>query len=193
MIKAIIFDFYSVLAIRDTGSFRKTNFPDDKLKMQKALDMADKLGLGQIGYDEYIDGLAELGNVDREEVLKHTEDYTPNRELLDYIQNNLKPKYRIGIISNAGSDWVAKILGEDIKLFDDIVLSYQVGRIKPDPAIYEHSAQNLGVSPAEAVFIDDIKTYCDGAEKVGMKSVWYRDFNQTKKDLEQILSTNADN
>ena len=34
-------------------------------------------------------------------------------------------------------------------------LSAEVGMIKPDPAIYEHTLRGLGVSAAEALFIDD--------------------------------------
>lgn len=193
MIRAIIFDFYGVLAVRGSTSFRKTHFPDDVLKMKQAGELQDQLGLGNIGYDDFIDGLAKLGGVDREIVLQYTENYQPNEQLLTFIRTKLKPRYKIGIISNAGANWVSDILGEEIKLFDDTILSYKAGVIKPDPKIYKMSAQNLDVSVSECVFIDDILTYCKGAEAAGMKSIWYKDFDQMKADLEKILVADPNN
>jgi HAD superfamily hydrolase (TIGR01509 family) len=194
MIKAVIFDFFGVLALRDSASFRQTFYNNDSKKIEQTKDLQDKLGLGKIGYDDYINGLAEIGGVDREKVLRYTEEYHPNHQLLDLIREQLKSKYKIGIISNAGADWVLKILGEDnIKLFDDIVLSYKVGFIKPDSEIYEMSARNLEVKPTESVFVDDILTYCQGAEAVGMNTVWYQEFDQVQEELEKILATVSDN
>ena len=189
MIKAVIFDFFGVLAVRGVGSFSKTYYPNDAEKIKLTEDLQDKLNLGTLGYDGYIDGLAKVGGVGREEVLRYTEDYKANAELLDCIQRELKPKYKIGIISNAGDDWVDEVLGSDTKLFDDIVLSYKVGIIKPEPEIYEISTKNLGVRPEEAVFIDDILKYCQGAEAVGMNTIWYKDFDQFKTELETILAS----
>jgi HAD superfamily hydrolase (TIGR01509 family) len=194
MVKAIIFDFFGVLAIRGTTSFREAHLGDDPAMTYEARNLNDKLGLGLIGYDEFITELATLGGVDRETVLKYTENYQPNRPLLDYIRNNLKLKYKIGIISNAGDDWIARILGPDnYELFDDIILSYKYSVIKPQPEIYQMSAKNMGVDEPECVFIDDIQTYCKGADAVGMNSIWYRDFNQMKSELEKLLSSAADN
>lgn len=193
MIKAIIFDFFGVLALRHSASFRQTYYPDDPEKTKRTKKVQDDLGLGVIGYDDYIDELAKIGGVDRQVVLKYTEEYQSNIELLEYIGNRLKPDYRLGVISNAGADWVLSILGPtNVDLFDDIVLSYKVGLIKPEPEIYELSAKNLGVKPAECVFIDDIATYCEGAESAGMKVVWYQNFQQMRKTLEKILSPGTD-
>ncbi|MGH7157048.1 MAG: HAD family hydrolase [Candidatus Saccharimonadales bacterium] len=194
MIKAVIFDFYGVLAVRGSASFRKRFLAADPSKDEQAKKLNDELGRGNISYDDFIDGLAKIGGVDREEVLVHTEDYTPNLELLDYVRKELKPNYKLGIISNAGADWVLRILGDDYKkLFDNIILSYEVGLIKPEPEIYEMSAKNLGVDEEECVFIDDILTYCQGAESVGMNTIWYQDFGQFKTELEKLLPPVADN
>ncbi len=140
-------------------------------------------------YDDFISELAKLGGVDRETVLKYTEDYQPNLELLDYIREKLKSHYRLGIISNAGADWVLQIIGqENQELFDDIVLSYMTGFIKPEPEIYEMSIKNLGARAKDCVFIDDVLTYCQGAEVVGMNTIWYKDFEQMKTELEKLLA-----
>ena len=113
----------------------------------------------------------------------------PNRMLLDYIKTELKPKYKIGIISNALADFLYEILPEeDVKLFDDIVLSHRAGVAKPEPAIYEMSLNNLGVRTEDAVFIDDIELFCDTAKALGMQAILYEDFEQMKTDLESLLN-----
>lgn len=188
MIKAVIFDFFGVLAVRDFASFRKTFFPNDPQKNKQIQDLYDQLGLGLIGYDEFIDGLVNMSGKSRETVLEYTEAYEPNVRLLKYIRG-LEPDFKLGIISNAGADWVLKILGQsNQKLFDSIILSYRVGMLKPEPKIYKMSADELGVKLEECVFIDDIKTFCVGAEAAGMKSIWYKDYEQFKKELEKILA-----
>lgn len=194
MIKAVIFDFFGVLADHDSTSFRKAYLAGDPIKDAEAQRLNDELGRGDLGYDDFIDGLANLGGVRREDVLVYTEDYQPNQQLLDFIRDDLRPRYKSGIISNAGQDWVLKILGEDnLKLFDDVILSYKVKMIKPDPGIYELSARNLGVKAEECVFVDDILRYCQGAEHTGMSTVWYQNFGDFKTELEKILAAGSDN
>src|SRR3989338_11174969 len=113
----------------------------------------------------------------------------PNRPLLDYIKTELKPKYKIGIISNAIGDVLYEILLEDdVKLFDDIVISYRVGVAKPESAIYYFALKNLGVRADETVFIDDIEDFCEAARAVGIRAIHYQDFQQMKTDLESLLN-----
>jgi HAD superfamily hydrolase (TIGR01509 family) len=194
MIKAIIFDFFNVLAVRDSASFRKTFYPNDKQRNDLTLKLQEELGRGIIGYDNFITALSAISGVDKETVLQYTENYQPNSELMDYIRKSLKPKYKIGMISNTGANWVSEILGDaGKKLFDDIVLSYKTGIIKPEAQIYELSAKNLGVMPEECVFIDDILGYCVGAEAVGMNTIWYQNFKQMRGELEKYLSPGPDN
>jgi putative hydrolase of the HAD superfamily len=55
--------------------------------------------------------------------------------------------------------------------FDAILLSFEVGMHKPDPAIYREALRQLGdVSPDRAVFVDDQPAYCDGAAVLGIET-----------------------
>jgi putative hydrolase of the HAD superfamily len=63
---------------------------------------------------------------------------------------------------------VVQRLGLDA-VFDRIVLSFEARAMKPDPAIYRATLEQLGgVPPERAVFVDDQPTYCDGAAAVGL-------------------------
>lgn len=194
MIKALIFDFFGVLANEGTVSFAKTYYPNDKEKLTRTYQLQDKLNLAVLTYREYVDELAKLSGVDGAEVIRHLESHQANDQLLGYIREQLKPKYKIGMLSNAGGDWAYEILSkEDIALFDDIVLSYKTGFIKPEPEIYRLALENLGVRPSESVFVDDVQRYCEGAEELGIRAVLYRDFEQMKAELEKMLVGSADN
>ena len=74
-----------------------------------------------------------------------------NHELVDYIRT-LRPKYKVGLLSNAWND-LRQVMQERFDfdgLFDDLVISAEVGLAKPDPRIFHLAVERLGVQPAEA-------------------------------------------
>jgi len=122
-------------------------------------------------------------------VLTNAQNDDGNHELLAYIRKELKSKLKIGIISNANADYVRQILDkEDVELFDDIIVSHEVGLAKPEVAIYEMSLGNLDVRADESVFIDDIDEYCTAARSIGMRTIGFYSTKQTIKDLEKLLN-----
>jgi putative hydrolase of the HAD superfamily len=58
-----------------------------------------------------------------------------------------------------------------VPLVDAVILSCEVGSMKPYPEIYVTALDELGVAAVDAVFIDDQPTYCVGAEAVGIRSI----------------------
>jgi epoxide hydrolase-like predicted phosphatase len=113
---------------------------------------------------------------------------------LDYASKQLKPKYKIGIISNVMAEYIHLILAkDDLELFDDVVLSYKAGVAKPDMEIYKLSLSNLGVKPQEAVFVDDQQRYVEAAEALGMQGVYFQNFGQMKSELEKLLAVDGSN
>jgi HAD superfamily hydrolase (TIGR01509 family) len=58
-----------------------------------------------------------------------------------------------------------------IPLVDAVILSCEVGSLKPYPEIYVTALDELGVAAVDAVFIDDQPTYCVGAEAVGIRPI----------------------
>lgn len=73
------------------------------------------------------------------------------------------------------------------ELFDDIVISGEVGMRKPDPAIYRHAAERLGVPPAACVFVDDLRPNVLAAVEVGMVGVHHTDAETTAGELEVLF------
>ena len=189
MIKAVIFDFFGVLVTEGFKQFQENYFSDDKDKRQTAVDLINQVDSGDIPMDEFTSALAQLAGITPEDVQQQLGGNKPNKPLLDYIRNNIKDRYKIGILSNSSMDFPRQILSaEDIELFDNIVLSYRYGMVKPEPELYKLAAERLGVGASECIFIDDSPGHIEGAEAVGMKGIYYKDFPQTKKALEQLLN-----
>jgi putative hydrolase of the HAD superfamily len=59
--------------------------------------------------------------------------------------------------------------------FDRLILSYEIGHIKPSAEFYHACAAAAGAAPADCVFIDDLSENVKGAREVGMQGVVFRD------------------
>lgn len=57
-----------------------------------------------------------------------------------------------------------------VDAFDEVILSFEVGLRKPDPAIYREALRRVDVQPDRAVFVDDQQEYCDGAASIGIQT-----------------------
>lgn len=82
---------------------------------------------------------------------------------------------RLGIITNGDSiqqrDKLAALALTD--MFDVVVAAADIGVAKPDPRIFKHAADSLGVPPQRCVFVGDLRdTDALGAAAAGMKGVW---------------------
>ena len=58
-----------------------------------------------------------------------------------------------------------------IPLVDAVILSCEVGAMKPYPEIYLTALEELGVAATDAAFIDDQPAFCGGAEAVGIRPI----------------------
>ncbi|ADB30747.1 HAD-superfamily hydrolase, subfamily IA, variant 3 [Kribbella flavida DSM 17836] len=72
-------------------------------------------------------------------------------------------------------------------MFDDIVISGEVGLRKPEPEIFLLAAERLGLAPAECVFVDDLELNVDGARAVGMTAVHHTSYDETRRELQSLF------
>jgi putative hydrolase of the HAD superfamily len=90
-----------------------------------------------------------------------------------------------GLVSNS---WVMDHYTDEIRgLFDEVVISGEVGMHKPQPEIFSLAAARVGTEPGRCVFVDDLRENCEGAEAVGMTAVLHRGAERTIPRLEQLL------
>ncbi len=186
MIRAIVFDCFGVLAQEGWHPFRDKYLASDPIKLAQAKDLLKASGNGFISHDDFLSGLSELVGLSYEETKQQIENNPANESLLTFIQHELG-EYKIGMLSNVSGNRLAQLLSpEQIQLFDAICLSYDMGVSKPNKEAYEIVAEKLGVKPEECVFTDDVPEFCDGAERVGMKSILFTTTEKFIEDLQAV-------
>ena len=110
-----------------------------------------------------------------------------DRQLLDFLRS-LRGTHVTGLISNAWSDLRDYLTREKmIDAFDHITISAEVGAAKPEAKIFQIALETAGVSPNEAVFVDDFYVNIEGCEKVGIKGIHFKDVPTTLQQLKQLL------
>jgi putative hydrolase of the HAD superfamily/hydrolase len=72
-------------------------------------------------------------------------------------------------------------------MFDDIVISGEVGLRKPEPEIFRLAADRLNLRPAECVFVDDLAVNVDGARALGMTGILHTSYDETRRELESLF------
>jgi epoxide hydrolase-like predicted phosphatase len=110
-----------------------------------------------------------------------------DRTLVEYIRS-LRGKYKTGLISNAWSDLRDFVVREKFDdAFDKMIISAEVGAVKPEPKIFQMALEHFGVKPKEAVFVDDFYINIEGCEKVGIKGIHFKDAESTLQQLKALL------
>jgi len=186
MVQAVVFDCFGVLTT-DTWRAFVDSLPEE-LKSE-AHSLNNTFDRGQITKDDFIKSVNQLcGRMpplaeDNTRIVK-------NLALLEYIGELRARELKIGLLSNVASNWIRDtfLTAEEQSLFDEMVLSFEVGITKPDPRIFQLICEKLAVKTSDAIMVDDIERYCEVAEEVGMKSVVYIDLVQTKKTIESLIS-----
>jgi putative hydrolase of the HAD superfamily len=85
------------------------------------------------------------------------------------------------------ADTNAGPLAEVSDYLDVVVESSKVGLRKPDTAIYELVCDELGVSPSDAVFLDDLGVNLKPARAMGMTTIKVADPDDALAELEKIV------
>ncbi|MDX1510090.1 MAG: HAD family phosphatase [Nitriliruptorales bacterium] len=93
---------------------------------------------------------------------------------------------RTGLLSNSwGTDWYPYDKLNEI--FDDLVISGDVGLRKPDPAIYQLAMDRFGATPEQCAFVDDLHHNVHVADELGMHGVLHESVETTVERLEPFL------
>lgn len=73
-------------------------------------------------------------------------------------------------------------------LFDAVVISGEVGMRKPEERIFTLAADQLGLAPAECVFVDDVEGNITAAKALGFAVVHHQDPISTRSQLAELLA-----
>ena len=110
-----------------------------------------------------------------------------DRGLVQFIRS-LHGKFHIGLISNAW-DGMRDFLTREklLDAFQTVVISAEVGVMKPDARIFDIALKQAGVSANEAVFVDDLPANIESCEEMGIKGILFSDPQGALEQLKQTL------
>lgn len=183
MIKAIIFDFFDVFRTDAYKSWLSVNNIPHEGEYFNASRRQD---MGEITVDEFLQELSRLQG--RPVTLQELEANANLDMNVIAIAEKLKRQYRLALLSNAPSGFIRTLFAEhDLeRLFHEIVISSEVGMVKPNADIFELTLARLKTAPAETIFIDDNLKNVQAAEKVGIRGIQFVSAAQLKDDLIRI-------
>lgn len=218
MIKSILFDSGRVLNMSSTGHWfippkffeyvNKEKFLSiEKEKINNAFSNAQKYLFNEKlikdrkeelkhftnFYKLFSENLPELEIKNVEELAKDIVYNTSKYVFYDDVKEvipRLKNKYKMAVVSDAWPSLENVFIDADMKkYFGTIVISTQIGTLKPDLKMYETAIKNLDVSNSEAIFIDDNINNCMGAEKLGIKSILMsrENYDENKEKYKELL------
>lgn len=70
--------------------------------------------------------------------------------------------------------------------FNELILSYKVGSVKPEHHIYREVLQRSGMSAQDCLFVDDLEANIRAAEEVGMNTIHFKGAQDLKTRLEKL-------
>lgn len=107
-------------------------------------------------------------------------------EILDELRRT--PGLRLFALSNWSAETfpVAEERYPFLAWFDGIVISGEVGAIKPDPRIFERLIERHDVDPSRAVFIDDSAANVATAQRLGFTGIRFEDPGSLRRELARL-------
>ena len=199
MTNTIIFDMDCVL------------FDTERISYECWAEVADAMKLGDLG--EGIKGCVGLNHTDAEILMSNLygkdfpfEEFSETvhalmkrrfleegvplkegvKEILEYLTEN---GYIVGLASSTGRGSVMEHLEQTglTHYFRTIVTGDMVEHSKPNPDIYLKACEELGVSPVNAIAIEDSPNGIRSAYRAGMKPVMVPDMIEPTAEIEAML------
>ncbi len=197
MIRAVIFDYGGTLANTktpwDTISNRiaeRLEYEDikiDPIDLEEAINQTmeyrrqqHSIGLEIDSYQFFNHALDKLGHAAPVDITDELEQYVSEEGYTSFASNledvliELSEEYMLALLSNAWLESPRQILRDHGygRWFKAMVCSYDIGIAKPDPRIFRHTVDLLGVHANEAVMVgDSMEADIEGALNAGLQAV----------------------
>jgi len=190
----IVFDLGGVVFNWQPDTIICRVFPDSAtqdLVRAEIFEHADwvELDRGAIALDQAIARGASRTGLPREEIEKLLNEVprslTPIQETIELIRSISESNNRCFILSNMH---VASISYLEKKykiwdMFDGIVISSRIQKVKPEIEIYEHLLTEYQLKASETIFIDDTSENLTAASSIGIQTIKFVDSCQCRRDL----------
>ncbi|MBD3208374.1 MAG: HAD-IA family hydrolase [Candidatus Nealsonbacteria bacterium] len=190
MIKAILFDVGGVYLEGSFNNFlHKANGVlgvDKNSNSKKEVTFDPGLNRGEIAVEECFKKYFGV-EINSGQMRKIIDLWTSTWQLSDEMEKlviKLKRDYKLAVLSNSdllnSQNYTKKGW---YRHFDVLILSHEIGFLKPEREIYEIAIRELEVDAGECLFIDDQEDCLKPAREMGMETILFRSISQLKEDL----------
>jgi HAD superfamily hydrolase (TIGR01509 family) len=186
MMRGIIFDCFGVLVRGSLAHLRSLAPPENLTALN---DLSRQSDYGYVSQADYLQGVGQLlGRSSKEIAAIIMAQYVRNDQMIALVLR-LRTEHKIALLSNVGRNVIRQLFTarELDELFDAVILSSEVGMIKPHADIYELTARRLDLTPEECIMVDDLLENVEGAKAAGMSGVLCVDAAQCEADLIKLL------
>lgn len=194
MTKAVIFDLGRVIVPFDfargysriaalTG-LKQTEIPE----LIRPTGLVDRLESGAIEPREFVREISEILGLkcSYEEFCEiWSSIFLPATLIPEEMLAKIAARYRLILLSNTNAIHFDMIRANypHLRHFHALVLSHEVGAMKPSPRIYEKAVAIAGCRPEECFFTDDVAEYVEGARRYGIDAVQFESVGQIEREL----------
>ena len=193
---AIVFDLGNVLIPFDySKAINKLNEVENGLGnrfydfFKSNYNLHREFEIGKISEKEFINKILSIVDhkIDEKTLCKYYADiFSLNEDVISLLPI-MKKNYKLFLLSN--TDSIHKKYGWEkydfLKYFDKLILSFEVGAVKPDEKIFREVEKASELPSSEHFFIDDIQEYVEGAKNVGWDAVQFIDYQKLMNDLRE--------
>jgi len=148
--------------------------------------------LGQIGEGEVWWNLGARLSLSAEALAELRRDFWRGDQLdaeMVTLVRGLRPRFKTALLSNFPASLRALLTHCGVTdAFDEMVISGEIGLVKPDARIYQLTAERLGVPVGECLFVDDFLENVAGAREAGMQALHFAPVDAAKAELRTRLS-----
>ena len=206
--QAVLWDFGGVILTSPFEAFRtyerEANLPEDFIRMLNArnpdANAWAKMERSEVALAEFValfeaEAAAHGHKLDGWRVLKAISgDIRP--QMVEALRR-CKASFKVACITNnmkhgegpgmARSPEKAAAVAEVMTLFEHVIESSKLGFRKPDPRIYRHACELIGVPPERCVYLDDLGINLKPAKALGMRTIKVGDPDVAIAELEAIV------
>jgi 2-haloacid dehalogenase len=197
-VKAILFDFGNVLLEWNPRHIYRRYFPGNEEAMEQFLE--------EVSFMDW-NAQQDKGRPFTEGVADLSRQYPHYSDLIQAYHDNwresigaalsgtvelMKRLKEAGYLVYGLSNWSAETFPlvrekfDFFSLLDDIIISGEVGTIKPEPEIFQVALRKIGRHAQECLFIDDASANIDQAQKMGFVTVLFESPEQLEEEVHRL-------